>query len=208
MGQNGSKITAQDKAILDLKMQRDKLKQYQKRIQVVLDREATVAKQCIAKGDKQRALLALRKRKYQEQLLSKTDTQLETLEQLTSSIEFALVQKDIMYGLEQGNKVLKTLNSEMSIDKVERILDESAEGVAYQEEISNMLATNISNSDELEVQEEFERLRLEVSGDKEGPAVEIPHLPNVPDKVPQSDVKHAEGAEEEAEKETRQPVLA
>lgn len=207
MGQNGSKITAQDKAVLDLKMQRDKLKQYQKRIQVVLDRESTVAKQCIAKGDKQRALLALRKRKYQEQLLSKTDTQLETLEQLTSSIEFALVQKDIMYGLEQGNKVLKTLNSEMSIDKVERILDESAEGIAYQEEISNMLATNISNSDELEVQEEFERLRLEVTGLVEDPTA-IPNLPNVPDKVPESDAKHVEEDPEEPCKETRQPILA
>jgi charged multivesicular body protein 6 len=36
------KVSAQDKAILDLKVQRDKLKQYQKRIQVVLTKEVEV----------------------------------------------------------------------------------------------------------------------------------------------------------------------
>lgn len=65
-----------------MKIQRDKLRQYQKKIQTVLDREHEIAKEMLAKGDKQRALLALRKRKYQEQLLIKTDGQLQALEEL------------------------------------------------------------------------------------------------------------------------------
>ncbi|TGO30848.1 hypothetical protein BPAE_0003g01340 [Botrytis paeoniae] len=89
------KVSAQDKAILDMKNQRDKLHQYQRRITVLTDRETAIAKEMLAKGDKKRALLALRRKKYQESLLAKTDAQLEQLEKLTSSVEFALVQKDV-----------------------------------------------------------------------------------------------------------------
>lgn len=81
------RITKQDNAILNMKLQRDRLQQYQKRIQVVLDRERDIAKQYLEKGDKERALLALRKRKYQAQLLTKTDSQLETLEKLVWNLQ-------------------------------------------------------------------------------------------------------------------------
>lgn len=79
-------MTKQDEAILQMKMQRDQVKKYQRRIRVVLDREVQIAKECLAKGDKSRALLALRKKKYQEKLLSQTDQQLATLEELVCHI--------------------------------------------------------------------------------------------------------------------------
>lgn len=67
-----------------MKIQRDKLRQYQKKIQAVLDRERQIAREMVAGGDGARALLALRRRKYQEQLLVKTDGQLQALEELVS----------------------------------------------------------------------------------------------------------------------------
>jgi charged multivesicular body protein 6 len=70
---------------LDLKIQRDKLHQYSRRIQTVLAREKELAKEALGQGQKQKALLILRRRKYQEQVLSKADQQLETLEQLVWS---------------------------------------------------------------------------------------------------------------------------
>jgi charged multivesicular body protein 6 len=75
-----------DRAILDLKLQRDKLHIYSKRIQTVLKREKELAKEALAQDQKQKALLILRRRKYQEQVLLKADAQLETLEQLVRSI--------------------------------------------------------------------------------------------------------------------------
>ncbi|KAJ3203817.1 Vacuolar protein sorting-associated protein 20, partial [Clydaea vesicula] len=84
MGGNQStpKITVQDKAQLDLKIQRDKLKRYQKQIEKVVEREVEIAKIHLKNNDKRRALLALKKKKFQLQLLEKTDQQLFNLEQL------------------------------------------------------------------------------------------------------------------------------
>lgn len=48
-------------------------------------------------------------------------------------MEFALVQKDVLFGLQQGTAVLKEINKEIGgLDKVEMILEESAEAQAYQ----------------------------------------------------------------------------
>lgn len=44
------------------------------------------------------------------------------------------MQKDVLYGLQQGTQVLQTINKEMGgIDAVERLIGESEEARAYQE---------------------------------------------------------------------------
>lgn len=55
-----------------------------RKIQVILDREHQIAKANLAAGQTDRALIALRRRKYQQGLLLKTDGQLENLEQLVN----------------------------------------------------------------------------------------------------------------------------
>lgn len=116
-----------------MKIQRDRLHQYQRRITVLTNKETEIAKQLLAKGDKKRALLALRRKKYQESLLSKTDAQLEQLEKLTASVEFAQIQKDVIFGLQQGTKVLSEIHAEMGgIEHVEKLMEENAEAIAYQ----------------------------------------------------------------------------
>ncbi|KAK4953411.1 Vacuolar protein sorting-associated protein 20 [Elasticomyces elasticus] len=189
MGNSSStpKITAQDRAILDMKNQRDKLHEYQKRITVITSREKEIAKECLAKGDKKRALLALRRKKYQESLLTKTDQQLAQLEILTSDVEFALVQKDVLFGLQQGTSVLKEIHKEMGgIQNVEKLLGESAEARAYQNEISEMLSNRMSNQDEDEVEDELDALEREVSGVKmpDAPTQRPIGLPDAPSETP------------------------
>ncbi|KAG6006516.1 hypothetical protein E4U54_000170 [Claviceps lovelessii] len=178
MGGNTSKVTAQDKAILDMKTQRDKLHQYQRRITVLTDKETDIAKQMLARGDKKRALLALRRKKYQETLLAKTDAQLEQLEKLTSNVEFALIQKDVVFGLQQGTRVLKEIHAEMGgLENVEKLMGETAEAIAYQQEVSEMLGGQISNQDEEEVEEELAALQAELSELPEQ-GHELPSVPN------------------------------
>ncbi|RFU26042.1 hypothetical protein B7463_g10294, partial [Scytalidium lignicola] len=195
--QSSHKISAQDKAILDMKNQRDKLHRYQRRITVLTDRETAIAKEMLAKGDKAKALLALRRKKYQESLLSKTDAQLEQLEKLTSSVEFALVQKDVVFGLQQGTNVLQEINREMGgIEHVEKLMGETADAIAYQQEVSEMLGGRISNQDEDEVEDELEALEAEVLG------TPLPDVPN----ASLSSKERAEARERRKEREGQQRV--
>ncbi|KAG9119889.1 Vacuolar protein sorting-associated protein 20 [Ceratobasidium sp. 392] len=156
-------------------------------IQTVLDREHAIAKESLANGNKRIALLALRRRKYQESMLQKTDGQLETLENLVSSIEFALVEKDILFGLQQGNKVLKNIHAEMSLEDVEKLMEETAEAVAYQNEIDEMLTSRMTVDEEEAVQKELEELQAEAIGNApthEPAGTEGVELPSVPAKEP------------------------
>ena len=160
-----------------MKNQRDKLHQYQKRITVITDRETAIAKECLAHGDKSKALLALRRKKFQESLLAKTDSQLEILEQLTSNVEFSLVQKDVIYGLQQGTAVLRQIHTEMGgIEAVEKLMGESEDARAYQQEVGEMLKGQISNQDEDEVEEELEALEGQIRTE-EAPKISYPEAP-------------------------------
>ncbi|WEW55680.1 Vacuolar protein sorting-associated protein 20 [Emydomyces testavorans] len=189
------KLSPQEQAIFDLKRQRDKLHQYQKRITILTDRETAIARGCLAGNDRPRALLALRRKKYQESLLAKTDAQLDQLEKLIGSVEFALVQKDVLFGLSQGTKVLQAIHKEMGgLEGVEKMMGETEEARAYQEvglslllsrlnppgvwvlsvsqEISRMLAGQMSNQDEDEVEDELEELEREL-----GAGMKLPDAP-------------------------------
>lgn len=49
-----------------------------------------------------------------------------------TSIEFSRIEVSVLHGLEQGNEVLKQINKEMNIERVEKLMDETAEAQAYQ----------------------------------------------------------------------------
>lgn len=183
-----------------MKIQRDKLHQYQHRITIITDRETAVAKECLSRGDKSKALLALRRKKYQESLLAKTDAQLETLEKLTSSVEFALVQKDVVFGLQQGTAVLKQIHTEMGgVENVEKLMGENEEARQYQREISDMLAGQMSNQDEDEVEDELDALEAEITG---GITTGVEVIPNgtvmtLPE-APKTEIDEAESERKQA----------
>uniref|UniRef100_A0A3Q3WC38 Uncharacterized protein n=1 Tax=Mola mola TaxID=94237 RepID=A0A3Q3WC38_MOLML len=153
-----SRVTEQDKAILQLKQQRDKLKQYQKRITLQLDKERLVAKQLLKDGRKAKALLLLKKKRYQDQLLDKTESQISNLERMVQDIEFMQIEMKVIEGLKVGNDCLKSMHEIMSIEDVERILDETQESVEYQRQIDEMLAGNLTQEDEDAVLAELEAI--------------------------------------------------
>ncbi|KAF9324824.1 Vacuolar protein sorting-associated protein 20 [Podila minutissima] len=178
MGSNSSKpkaakITAHDKAILDLKVQRDRLKQYNKKLENVITKETDNAKKHLAKGEKQRALLALRRKKFQEGLLEKTNLQMTNLDELTFSIEQALVEKQVFEGLAAGNQVLKELQKEMSLSDVEKLMDETADAIAYQNEIDELLSTRLSEAEVEDIERELDAL-VEAEMAAKLPAVPAP----------------------------------
>ncbi|XP_055366574.1 charged multivesicular body protein 6-like isoform X2 [Betta splendens] len=153
-----SRVTEQDKAILQLKQQRDKLKQYKQRVTLQLEKERLLAKQLLKDGRKEKALLLLKKKRYQDQLLETTEGQISNLEHMVQDIEFMQMEMKVIEGLKVGNDCLKSMHEIMSVEDVERILDETQESIEYQRQIDEMLAGALTQEDEDAVLAELEAI--------------------------------------------------
>nr|CAD7202431.1 unnamed protein product [Timema douglasi] len=125
-----------------LKQQRDKLKLYQRRIEQSLEKDKELARKLLRDGRKDRAKLLLRKKRFQEQQLEKTDTQLDNMERLVHDLEFSQVEMQVLDGLKSGNEALKKIHEVLSVDEVERILEETREGVDKQRHARSRLKQN------------------------------------------------------------------
>lgn len=129
-----------------------------------------------------RALLLLRKKKFQEQILSKTDSQLDNLERLVHDLEFAQVEIKVIDGLKVGNTALKKLNDVLSIEDIEKVMDETREGVDKQNEINEILMGSLTDEDEADAEAELDALLAEDAKET------IPEIPEISEDVQLPDV--------------------
>lgn len=138
-----------------------------------------------------KAISLLRKKKLQENLLAKTDAQLENIEQMVQDIEFAQIEAKVLLGLKSGNEALNKMHKLMSLENVEKIMDDTREAVEYQQQIDDLLAGGLTSQDEEDVEAELEDILNQAEKNIE--------LPNVPiDKL----------TEKRAEKKERELVAA
>ncbi|RMX55465.1 hypothetical protein pdam_00022716 [Pocillopora damicornis] len=177
-GPEKPKITEQDKAVL---------------IQLNLEKERQLAKKLLQEGKKNKAKLLLKKKRYQEQTLERTDNQLENLEKMVQDVEFAQIQLQVADGLKQGNEALKKMHEIMSIEDVERIMDETREGIEYQREIDELLSGSLTQEDEDAVLQELEEMTKSVTE----------KLPEVPTEEPLPEVPSEEPVEKRPQKEKK-----
>lgn len=94
---------------------------------------------------------------------------------MTHDIEFAQIEQTVLEGLKNGNAALKKMHDALDIDEIERIMDETREGVEKQNEIDAILSGNLTEEDEEAVEAELEEI-ISVT------------MPNVPeDQLPEAE---------------------
>ncbi|KTW26721.1 hypothetical protein T552_02727 [Pneumocystis carinii B80] len=165
---SSKKVTKRDYILFKLKTQRDRLHMYQKKSENYVKNMKEAAKRSLIQGDKQRALSFLREKKNYETLFNRALAHVETLENLISTIEFALIEEDIIYILEQNSYLLKEINKKMSYESSLKLMDETKEAINYQNDISNILSESLEDKDD-ECLKELKELQLYI-------------LPSIPDK--------------------------
>lgn len=187
-------VTAQDRAVLRLKQQRDKIKIYQKRTEADLAKNADLALKLFQAGLKDRAIIVMRRKKMMEDILTRTDNQLATLESMVADIEYTQIEVSVVEGLKVGTEALKQLNSLMNIDDIQQMMEDNAEAAEKQREISSILAQSAERYDEDDLLKELEKYQTDDT------AAKLAELPEVP-----KDTKEpAETAETEEIKEVKE----
>lgn len=220
MGQESSKsrqyeMSEHDKAMLQLKRSRDNIDKYSQSMYKKIHKEQRMVKDIIrtkknlktgklGEYDELKCKTILKRIRYQESLVTKAVQQLMSLEEMIISIDFKQVEKMFLKGLENGNGILKELNKELTLEKVDAILDESEEQMALANEVNDVLAESSNTAGQYldeEVDEELLAMMKEMEKTSE-PKQSLPDVSNLPEPV--SDKKHIEEKEEEVEE---QPAL-
>ena len=220
MGQESSKsrqyeMSEHDKAMLQLKRSRDNIDKYSQSMYKKIHKEQRMVKDIIrtkknlktgklGEYDELKCKTILKRIRYQESLVTKAVQQLMSLEEMIISIDFKQVEKMFLKGLENGNGILKELNKELTLEKVDAILDESEEQMALANEVNDVLAESSNTAGQYldeEVDEELLAMMKEMEKTSELKQ-NLPNVSNLPEPV--SDKKHIEEKEEEVEE---QPAL-
>jgi charged multivesicular body protein 6 len=148
-----------DRALLDLKNQRDQLVNNRRRMESQASRDAQTAKELVKNDRKQQAMLALRKKKQHEQLALECQTHIGKLEELIADVEFASIQKETVAALATGVKTLKKIQQDIGgADYVASLMDECAEATAQHQEINEALASAGVAEDDADAMAEYARL--------------------------------------------------
>lgn len=104
---------------------------------------------------------------------------------MTHDIEFAQIELKVVDGLKVGNTALKKLHDLLSIDEIEKVMDETNEGIEKQKEIDEILSGGLTEKDENEVEAELDAL---LAAEVKEKAPELPEdviLPEVPQELPE-----------------------
>ena len=168
-------LTETDKAILDCKTCRDKIKRYIKNLEQKEQKSREKAKELLKKKHRERAKLYLRQSKLFSEQTKVAEGQLEMINEQIANIESTTNLAQCAAVLKQGNSVLKNLQNEVNIEHWENIRDDLDELKERDAEIKEFFKEKGLNEEEFDEQceDELNKLIAEVQGEK----IDLPSAP-------------------------------
>lgn len=154
------RINDKDRSVLGLKLLRDQLGRSTRANASFCEQQTAVARERLAGGDRIGALRALRRKRLYEQQTAQLEAQLENIETMIASVEFAQLQGEVMRALKTGTTTLNELQRTMSLADVEKVVEDAAEAVERTKEVSDLLAQMLTPADEEAAAEALHDLEL------------------------------------------------
>ena len=184
---NQVQLSQTEKAILDCKSCRDKIKRYIKSLEQKSENSMTKVRELLQKKQRDRAKFYLKQSKLFTEQTKVADGQLEMINQQISNIESTTNMAECAAVLSNGNKVLKELQNEVNIEHWENIRDDLEELKERDDEIKEFFKEKGIEQEELDEQcdDEINKLLEEIHGND----IDLPQVPK--EKIPEDTVKES-----------------
>ena len=178
-------LTEIEKAILDCKSCRDRIKKYIKSLEQKEEKSMNKVKELLQKKQRDRAKLYLKQKKLFAEQTKIADGQLEMINQQITNIESTTNMKQCVDVLNKGNTVLKQLQQEVSIEHWENIRDDLEDLKERDKEIGDFFKEKGVEQEELDEQcdEELNKLLVEIHGND----IDLPNVPK--EQIPEDTVE-------------------
>jgi hydroxymethylglutaryl-CoA lyase/charged multivesicular body protein 6 len=154
-----AQITQKDRAVLDLKNARDKIRRFRGQMEKDSQKLEAQARALIAARQKTRALLVLKLKRHKEKELEKLDAQLLNVYAMIQDVEWASINLSVLASIESGTRELQRIHEERSVEDVEALMEETMEAIEVEKKINRLLAGQGDVAiDDAELEKELEDL--------------------------------------------------
>ena len=167
-----AEMNQEEKAILDCKICRDKIKKYIKTLEKNVNLKKEKAKEALQKKNRDRAKLYMRQSKMYSEQIKSAEGQLEMIEGQINQIESATNQRDVFNVLKQGNAALAQLQKEINVEKLQEVAEELEDLKEKNNEITEFFKEKGIEENEEELDDELNKLIDTVQ--KEDAKVDLP----------------------------------
>jgi hypothetical protein len=174
-----------DRAMLQLKNTRDKLKRYRKTMEGESKRLDDQARALLKREQKDRALLILKLKKFKEKQASNCEAHLFNILTMIDNLDWASVNQEVFSAIKIGKEQLEKMNEQISIEDVESLLAENTEATEVQEQISSLLSGQSSLEDDDTLMADLAAM-MEESNKSSATSVTVDNMPAVPTHIPDS----------------------
>ena len=183
-------LSPTERAILDCKSCRDKIKRYIKNLEQKEQRSKLKVKELLRLKQRDRAKLYLKQSKLFSEQTKIADGQLDMINQQIANIESTSNMNECAEVLNRGKAVLKQLQNEVSIEHWENIKDDLDELKERDREIGDFFKEKGIDEEELETQcdDEINKLLAEMQGND----IQLPNVPKeqIPQDTNENEIKN------------------
>jgi charged multivesicular body protein 6 len=185
----GGTISDIDRAVLDLKVSRDRLTRYRTKINLDSEKLLTKAKLYKAQNQTTTALNILKLRKLKVKEMDNINEQLLTIESMVTNIQTKEEEKEVLTALRTGKNALQKLHEENTLEDVVQLMEDVEEQNEVERQVNDILNQTGEELSEFEEEELELELQALMGGTVTEPVTEPEEkleLPTVPtDKLPE-----------------------
>ena len=151
-------VNDKDRAMLDLKRARDKLRRFRVKLEMDSGALEQRAKDLIREKKTDKVMFVLKLKKFKMKEAENVEGQLSKVLEMIQTINWEEQNAAVVKALQSGTNALNKMHEELPLEQVESILEDNAMALERQDSINVVLSEGLDAVDNSELDEEYAAL--------------------------------------------------